>query len=347
MIITTIDEVSVEIPEPCIEKIPMLRDIRSDLNEGNMKVDVTSKSLNKLIEYIQKSPMDYNKKLSYCKENIFNEDIQDNLMFIRDIDFLRYNLDEFRYIPNSDLLVQIFINYPDIFEKISIDMHYWRIDDFFKKLREVGYNLQEFDLIFKLINIWTPSLQREVNKLISEMFNYPLKLLIKLFCSKLDAKNDARNRLASFHFLEIIHYDEIKINNDTPPSVHTLSNIQIMGTSGLRDYVTQSKIEKKEILDNSVNIKLKFISATPIFPNLHMYGYGLVDLISLDLSDNNMTILSDQICRLTKLQTLNLSKNKLTKLPDEMVNLVNLKEIDLSDNSELVIPDFLEGIVKN
>jgi Leucine-rich repeat (LRR) protein len=63
-----------------------------------------------------------------------------------------------------------------------------------------------------------------------------------------------------------------------------------------------------------------------------------VNLQSLDLSDNKLTVLPKEISTLTNLQSLNLSWNSLTVLPKEISTLTNLQSLDLSWNSLTVLP---------
>lgn len=56
-------------------------------------------------------------------------------------------------------------------------------------------------------------------------------------------------------------------------------------------------------------------------------------LMSLDVSYNNMTGMPAEIGQLSKLQTLNYSHNQITNLPNELANLKsNLVEFDLTGN---------------
>lgn len=55
----------------------------------------------------------------------------------------------------------------------------------------------------------------------------------------------------------------------------------------------------------------------------------LVNLRTLDLSDNNFTGVPAEIGQLSKLEVLDLSNNPLTGLPYEIGNLKNLKVLDL------------------
>jgi internalin A len=55
-------------------------------------------------------------------------------------------------------------------------------------------------------------------------------------------------------------------------------------------------------------------------------------LISLDLSDNQLTALPEWIAQLQNLTSLDLTSNELTALPDAIVQLQNLTELHLIRN---------------
>lgn len=63
-------------------------------------------------------------------------------------------------------------------------------------------------------------------------------------------------------------------------------------------------------------------------------------LTSLDLSENNLTSLSE-ISNLTSLTSLSLRGNGLTSLPEEVTNLTSLTSLDLSENSLTSLPQQL------
>ncbi len=58
----------------------------------------------------------------------------------------------------------------------------------------------------------------------------------------------------------------------------------------------------------------------------------------LNLSQNQLTTLPSEICRLTNLQQLNLNNNRLTTLPAEIGNLTNLQELYLYENQLTTLP---------
>ena len=60
--------------------------------------------------------------------------------------------------------------------------------------------------------------------------------------------------------------------------------------------------------------------------------FRFVSLKSLDLSKNNLSVLSRRIGDLKELETLNLSENALKQLPQELFDLERLESLDLFDN---------------
>jgi Leucine-rich repeat (LRR) protein len=68
---------------------------------------------------------------------------------------------------------------------------------------------------------------------------------------------------------------------------------------------------------------------------------NITNLISLDLSNNELEFLPTSIDNLTKLIYLNLSNNKLRFLPYSISNLTNLAYLNLSENSLYELPDWI------
>ena len=62
-------------------------------------------------------------------------------------------------------------------------------------------------------------------------------------------------------------------------------------------------------------------------------------LISLNLSYNNLTVISEQSRHLTLLKELNLSHNKLTAIDKALGHCIRLRKLDLSHNQISSIPD--------
>jgi small GTP-binding protein len=66
---------------------------------------------------------------------------------------------------------------------------------------------------------------------------------------------------------------------------------------------------------------------------------NLANLTTLDLDNNQITVIPDAIGNLANLTTLDLDRNKITAIPDAIANLVNLTELSLSFNQITAIPD--------
>ncbi len=63
-----------------------------------------------------------------------------------------------------------------------------------------------------------------------------------------------------------------------------------------------------------------------------------MDVLSLDLSEQDLTVLPKEITKLTNLTKLKLFGNKLTVLPKEIGNLTSLKELYLHYNKLITLP---------
>jgi len=71
--------------------------------------------------------------------------------------------------------------------------------------------------------------------------------------------------------------------------------------------------------------------------------YDLVELTSLNLSNNALEVLSPKIGQLTHLQDLNLQGNRLIKVPEEMSKLKNCT-LELRENDTLLeVPESITG----
>ena len=70
----------------------------------------------------------------------------------------------------------------------------------------------------------------------------------------------------------------------------------------------------------------------------------LINLTSLDLSNNLLTSLPDSIEQLTNLTSLNLSNNSLTSLPESIEQLTNLTSLSLSSNSLTSLPESIRQL---
>ena len=71
---------------------------------------------------------------------------------------------------------------------------------------------------------------------------------------------------------------------------------------------------------------------------------GLTSLVTLDLSDNQLTGLPDALLQLDHLTDLNLSGNQLGTIPPEIGGLTSLVILDLSDNRLTGLPSELRQL---
>lgn len=95
------------------------------------------------------------------------------------------------------------------------------------------------------------------------------------------------------------------------------------------------------------NNKTISLSSRTFDAELREEVFQLLDLNSIDLSDNKLSYLSESIGNLIHLEEINLSRNSLMELPNELYNLINLKKIDLSSNDEILLIDEPIGRLKN
>lgn len=64
-----------------------------------------------------------------------------------------------------------------------------------------------------------------------------------------------------------------------------------------------------------------------------------LDVIGLDLSNHNLTVIPDIVCNLTSLRYLDLNHNNLTVLPGCIGNLKELRELHIQNNNLTILPD--------
>lgn len=92
-------------------------------------------------------------------------------------------------------------------------------------------------------------------------------------------------------------------------------------------------ILKDKINGNEVDLSLSNLTEVPV-RELAAVPKATI----LDLSCNNIIMLTPEFCSLTHLVKLDLNKNQLSCLPDDMGNLVNLQHLDLLGNKLSVLP---------
>ena len=90
-------------------------------------------------------------------------------------------------------------------------------------------------------------------------------------------------------------------------------------------------------IGNLINLKSLFLTRNDLTIIPPEIG-NLINLEALDLLGNDLTTLPPEIGNLINLKYLNLSYNKLTNLPLEIGNLINLKDLDLSYNKLTNLP---------
>lgn len=66
---------------------------------------------------------------------------------------------------------------------------------------------------------------------------------------------------------------------------------------------------------------------------------SLTQLLSLDLSENQVTVLPEFIGNLTQLQSLKLSRNDLRELPERLGKLIQLQSLDIKNNRLAALPE--------
>jgi len=71
----------------------------------------------------------------------------------------------------------------------------------------------------------------------------------------------------------------------------------------------------------------------------------LTQLISLNISKNEIDQLPSEIGKLVNLKVLNVSFNKLTGLPSEIGNLLSLEELDLAFNKLKKLPETIGNLI--
>ncbi len=69
------------------------------------------------------------------------------------------------------------------------------------------------------------------------------------------------------------------------------------------------------------------------------------DVIELDLSGQNLTVLSDSIGGFSNLKKLKLTNNQLSELPRSIEKLINLRYLYLNSNNFSIIPDFIGNVL--
>jgi Leucine-rich repeat (LRR) protein len=110
-----------------------------------------------------------------------------------------------------------------------------------------------------------------------------------------------------------------------------------------------SEVVPEQVQETEVTPETPQAQKPPTGPSLDLGGQGLsrvpeyvfsrTDLVSLDVSNNNLTgSLQAEIRHLQKLRTLDLSDNDFTDVPAEIGQLNNLEVLNLSNNPLTGLP---------
>jgi Leucine-rich repeat (LRR) protein len=97
-------------------------------------------------------------------------------------------------------------------------------------------------------------------------------------------------------------------------------------------------------IGNLVNLKFLNLSGNNL-PILSESIGNLVNLEELYLAGNNLSIVPESIGNLVNLESLYLTGNDLTSLPESIGNLVNLEFLNLYENNLTSIPDSIGNLV--
>jgi Leucine-rich repeat (LRR) protein len=103
------------------------------------------------------------------------------------------------------------------------------------------------------------------------------------------------------------------------------------------EYSLRELYDKTEIHLDNYDIKL---------PELLTEIEYMVNLKTLDLGYNKLTVLPKEIFNLTNLQLLHLEYNQLTELPKEIGNLTNLKFFSIKNNKLDKLPAEIKTLIK-
>lgn len=159
------------------------------------------------------------------------------------------------------------------------------------------------------------------------IFNVFYVVLFTRFFIKLDSNppEAAVNRKPLFMKVIVSGLTVIMIGMLIGPGVYTTTS---------KDY----KIVEKIFLENGQDFsRTKFESITDVKANR---------VISLDLSERNISIIPDEIGLLNELKKINISHNKIKELPNSISQLSNLESLDVHDNELLKLPDTFNQLKK-
>ena len=92
---------------------------------------------------------------------------------------------------------------------------------------------------------------------------------------------------------------------------------------------------------NNINTQLHIL-----IMSICIFGktYLIDKTFKLDLANNNLTVIPEDISKLTKLQFLNLNNNNFTVIPESICNLSQLQILNLENNNLTVIPESIGNL---
>jgi len=99
--------------------------------------------------------------------------------------------------------------------------------------------------------------------------------------------------------------------------------------------------DHQQIADHMITLNLSDLDLTTLPKEIGQ----LVNLQRLDLNNNQLATLPEEIGQLVNLQRLNLNNNQLATLPKEIGQLVNLQELDLNNNQLATLPKEIGQLV--
>ena len=306
IIVKTQDE-RISVPEIIVSQIPILQDIMADKlllsKSDEIPISISSESLNKLVEYIQLDKSDPNLLIEYFEESFFSKDISKDIELIREIDFVRFDLSHFYNKLYTELYLQIFLECPEIFDKITLKINYWNIYDFFNSLRKTNYDLTQFDLLFKFVN-------KSFSYQLSDEFILLLEDFIK------DTEND--------FFLRILVRLRLNQLKETKYNFGTMNNMFNMITiKGYHDDINnyeEIEINSELTYEKSINFfekykNFKILSIGNILSFIYMYDILFINVKKLDITNNKLKYISTWL---------------------KKIRFINLEELNLKDNPDML-----------
>lgn len=138
------------------------------------------------------------------------------------------------------------------------------------------------------------------------------------------------NNIDNLYNLQVLKLSHCGLTDNAISNLSKLCNLQLVDLSyntlsndGIRNFDKLSTLRSLYLYNNNLTL----------FP-IHMYN-----LVSLTLSNNQITSIPDDIGRFTNLQILYMKQNLITLLPNGLFYLSNLQSLDLSCNKISYIPN--------